>query len=128
MYQLVIDVDRYSEFLPWCQSSEIIEQSEDSQVASVTIDERMKSTSFTTRNRLEPDEAVHMSLVEGPFSQLVGTWRFKSLSETACRIDLEIEFEFKTKVFSIMMGPAFSKICDTLVDAFVRRANQQAGT
>jgi len=126
LYQLVIDVARYPEFLPWCKAARVLEQSEDSQVASVTIDERMKSASFTTKNQLEPDEAVHMTLVDGPFRQLRGTWRFKALAENACRVELEMEFEFKTKVFAMMMGPAFNKICDTMVDAFVRRADQLA--
>lgn len=124
MYQLVTDVDRYPEFLPWCKAARVLEQTEDSQTATVTIDERMKSASFTTRNQLVPAEAIHMTLVDGPFRQLSGTWRFKSLAENACRVELEIDFEFKTKVFAIMMSPAFSKICDTMVDAFVRRANQ----
>lgn len=124
MYQLVTDVDRYPEFLPWCRAAHVVEQSGDSQTATVTIDERMKSASFTTKNRLEPGEAIHMTLVDGPFRQLSGTWRFKSLAKNACRVELDIDFEFKTKVFAIVMGPAFSKICDTLVDAFVRRANQ----
>ncbi len=128
MYHLVTDVDRYPEFLPWCKAARVLEQTSDSQMASVTIDERMKSASFTTRNRLVPDEAVHMTLVEGPFRELSGTWRFKPLAENACRVELDIEFEFKTKVFAIMMGPAFSKICDTMVDAFVRRAQQLGAT
>ena len=124
MYQLVTDVDRYPEFLPWCKAARVLEQSEDCQTATVTIDERMRSASFTTRNQLVPNEAIHMTLIDGPFRQLSGTWRFKSLAENACRVELDIDFEFKTKVFAIMMGPAFSKICDTMVDAFVRRANQ----
>lgn len=93
-------------------------------MASITIDRRMQGARFTTRNRLVPDEAIHMALVDGPFRQLRGVWNFKPIDEDACRVELEIEFEFKSRVFAALMGTAFSKICDTMVAAFVKRADE----
>ncbi len=127
MYALVCDVESYQRFLPWCQASSITEQSDTHQIASLSIDKRMKGMTFTTRNRLEPPEAIHLSLVNGPFKQLNGVWRFKPIDTQACKVELEINFEFKSRVFAALMSPAFAKICDTMVDAFVKRADQLHG-
>ncbi|ASJ72459.1 type II toxin-antitoxin system RatA family toxin [Granulosicoccus antarcticus] len=123
MYGLVRDIGSYPTFLPWCQAATVAEQSEEHQVASITIDRRMQGARFTTRNRLVVNEAIHMSLVDGPFRQLNGVWKFKAIDEDACRVELEIEFEFKSRIFAALMGTAFSKICDTMVAAFVKRAD-----
>lgn len=124
MYRLVHDVEAYPDFLPWCQSATVTEQDERSQLATLTIDKRMKGLRFTTRNTLVENESIHMALVDGPFRQLKGEWRFKAIDDDACRVELQIDFEFKSRVFATLMGPAFSRICDTMVAAFVNRANQ----
>ena len=123
MYRLVRDVESYPTFLPWCESASVAEQTEDHQLASITIDRRMKGVRFTTRNRLMPDESISMALVDGPFRQLRGVWNFKPIDDKACRVELEIVFEFKSRIFAALMGAAFSKICDTMVAAFVKRAD-----
>lgn len=127
MYQLVHDVEAYPEFLPWCDSASISEQSETHQLASLSIDRRMRGIKFTTRNRLEENEAIHMSLVDGPFRQLKGVWRFKAIDDDACKVELEMDFVFKSRIFGKLLEPAFSKICDSMVAAFVKRADHLKG-
>jgi len=122
MYELVRDIESYPQFLPWCDSTNMIEQSDTHQLASITIDKRMKGISFTTRNTLVTNESLEMALVDGPFKQLSGIWRFKPLDEAACRVELSMDFEFQSRLLGVVMGPAFSKICDTMVAAFVKRA------
>lgn len=124
MYALVCDIESYPQFLPWCDTASVAEQSDTHQLATVTIDKRMKGISFTTRNTLTADESISMALVNGPFRTLRGVWRFKPISDDACRVELEMQFEFQSRVFGLIMGPAFTKICDTMVAAFVKRANQ----
>lgn len=124
MYQLVLDIESYPQFLPWCQSASVAAQDDSRQTATLTMDRRMRGTSFTTRNRLEENQAIHMQLVEGPFRRFGGAWHFKALDEQACRVELEMNFEFNSRVLAVVLGPAFSKICDTMVAAFVKRANQ----
>jgi len=124
MYALVCDIESYPDFLPWCDSASISERSDTHQVATVGIDRRMKGIQFTTRNRLEPDEAIHLALVNGPFKRLSGVWRFKPISEDACRVELEMDFEFSSRLLSALLGAAFARICDSMVQAFVRRADQ----
>jgi len=122
MYALVCDIESYSQFLPWCDVATILEQSEIHQVASVTVDRRMKGISFTTRNTLSPNESIHMALVSGPFKRFGGVWTFKAIDETACRVELSMDFEFQSRILGALLGPAFTKICDTMVAAFVKRA------
>lgn len=124
MYSLVHDVGAYPQFLPWCADAKVLEQSDDHQIASVFMDKRMQSLKFTTRNRLEPDSAIHMGLVDGPFKKLSGVWRFTEIEANACKVELAIDFEFKSRVLGMVLGGAFSKICDTMVAAFVKRADE----
>ena len=122
LYNLVLDVPAYPEFLPWCKASEVIEQDEAQQVATVTIDAIIKQVSFTTRNTLTPHSSIALQLQDGPFRSLNGEWRFKPLSDTASKVELDIEFEFASGALALAIKPVFLKIADTMLDAFVARA------
>jgi ribosome-associated toxin RatA of RatAB toxin-antitoxin module len=128
MYLLVCDIDSYPEFLPWCDNATISEQSELHQVATVYLDRRLQQSKFTTNNRLEPGRAIHMTLVDGPFRHLEGSWTFTPIGTDACRVGLEIDFEFKSRVLAMLMGAAFARVCDTLVSAFIQRAYKVLNT
>jgi len=127
LYDLVNDVSRYPEFLPWCSHGEVLECSDSHMVAGVTIARGPVRQRFVTRNRLIPDEAIHMQLVEGPFRHLEGVWRFTPLAEDACRIEFEIEYEVAGGLFGRLLAPVFEQIASTLVDAFSQRARQLYG-
>ncbi len=122
MYQLVCDIQRYPEFLPWCSEAQVSERSDTHQLASVSISRFSKQSTFTTKNVLVPSQQIDMQLVDGPFRQLSGTWRFKPLGESACKVELDIEFEFASAMFARMFTPAFEKACNTVVDSFIARA------
>ena len=83
--------------------------------------------SFTTHNRLQPGKEIAMQLVDGPFSQLEGSWLFESLGETGCKIALQLNYDFSSKMVSLVVGPVFSKIANSLVDAFQKRAAEVYG-
>ncbi len=123
MYRLVNQVDEYMHFLPWCRSSRILSQTEDEMVASVEIAKGVLNKTFTTRNRLFPDERIELHLVDGPFRQLEGAWTFQALkADNACKISLDLQFEFDSAMVSIAAKPIFTQIATTLVDAFCKRA------
>jgi len=122
MYRMVKDIEAYPEFLPWCSAAHVQEESDTHQVASVVIAKSIKQSRFTTRNRLEPDKAIHLSLVDGPFRRLDGHWVFTDIAGQGCRAELEVEFSFASRLLGAMIGPAFTRVCDSLVDAFLRRA------
>ncbi len=122
MFALVEKVEDYPKFLPWCRSSEVVWRKEDGMRASITIDFKALQQTFTTENRHVPGESIEMRLIEGPFRNFNGQWKFKPLSETACKIEFKLDYEFSSKVLDQLVGPVFGGIAGTLVDSFVKRA------
>ena len=122
MFELVADIERYPEFVPWCADSQLLERDDDSLVGRLEMAMGPLTGGLTTRNRLEPPGAMTLELVEGPFSQLQGEWQFKSLGETGCQVDLQMRFAFSNPVKDLVLGAAFEQTCNRLVDAFVARA------
>lgn len=85
---------------------------------------------FTTRNDHVPGREVRMHLVDGPFSNLEGVWKFISLggeSQRACKVELDLTYGFDNMALATLVGPVFDKIAGSLVDAFVKRAEQAYG-
>jgi ribosome-associated toxin RatA of RatAB toxin-antitoxin module len=86
---------------------------------------------FVTRNTHIENREVHMKLIKGPFSNLDGTWTFEPVgdnSQRACKVTLSLEYGFSSATLAAVVGPVFDKIAATLVDAFVKRAEQVYGT
>ena len=124
MFTLVNDVTRYQEFLPWCGGSEEISRGDEEVVASITIAYRGIEKSFTTRNKLEGTRRVIIALVDGPFSELHGVWEFIQLEENASKVKLELQFDFSNRWLEAVVGPVFRRIADSMVDSFVKRADE----
>lgn len=127
MFDLVNDIESYDRFLPWCRSSEVLSQSEDEIRATIEIAHGSLHKAFTTRNRLQKNKMVEMRLEQGPFKHLEGFWRFDMLGERACKVSLDLDFEFSNKLVGMAMGPIFSQIANSLVDAFSKRAVEVYG-
>ncbi|HMN58694.1 MAG TPA: type II toxin-antitoxin system RatA family toxin [Ottowia sp.] len=130
MYALVTDVARYPEFLPWCDHARVLSETESGMTAEVGIAFKGVKQSFTTRNEHVPEREVRMHLVDGPFSRLEGDWRFMPVgdgTQRACRIDLKLDYGFSNSVLAAVVGPVFDRIATSMVDAFVKRAEQVYG-
>lgn len=127
MYDLVVDVAQYPRFLPWCDHAKVLSTEADGMTAEVGISFGGIRQSFTTRNRHVPGREVHMQLVNGPFSKLDGQWRFIPVgdgSQRACRVELSLHYGFDNKALGALVGPVFDRIAGSLVDAFVKRADE----
>lgn len=122
MFRLVDDVDSYSDFLPWCNRSEVLSRSDDTVEATLELHKGAVSKTFTTRNTLRENEAIELALLGGPFRHLSGGWTFQSLGEEGSKVTLELEFEFESRVVDMMFGAFFEEICNSMVDAFTGRA------
>lgn len=122
MFDLVNDVARYPEFLPWCRNSRVVEESDEHMIAMIEIARGGIHQSFTTRNTLERPERLGLELVDGPFRTLRGEWRFQALREDACKVQLHLEFDFSSRIISMAFGPVFNQVCESMLDAFVKRA------
>ncbi|MDD2740719.1 MAG: type II toxin-antitoxin system RatA family toxin [Rhodocyclaceae bacterium] len=127
MYELVDYCEDYPLFLPWCSKTELKFRDELKTVATLHINYHSVKSSFTTQNEKQYPTLMKIQLVDGPFRRLEGSWRFKALAENACKIEFQLHYEFSSKLFEKVIGPVFSHIANTFVDAFVRRATQIDG-
>ena len=123
MYDLVNDIKRYPDFLPWCAGTEIHEESDSQIVASIDVAKSGVRHRLTTRNRLNAPTDIQMALVDGPFSDLGGAWEFLPLDEGACKVILKLHFEFSGSLARMTFGRVFSHAASTMVDAFCQRAH-----
>ena len=121
MFQLVNDVKGYPEFLPGCLGSKLISESPSEIVASLDVGKGPVRQSFTTKNFLQTNQQVEMTLLEGPFKKLHGVWTFTELSPSSCKISLSIEFEL-SGMLKFAFGGVFSQIANSMVEAFCQRA------
>lgn len=130
MFGLVTDVDRYPQFLPWCDRASVVAEDATGMTAQVGISFGGIRQSFTTRNTHVPGREVHMQLIDGPFSQLEGQWKFQPVGEgdqRACRIEFELRYGFSNIALATLVGPVFDRIAGSMVDAFVKRADEVYG-
>jgi ribosome-associated toxin RatA of RatAB toxin-antitoxin module len=127
MYALVIDVESYPEFLPWCSHAQVHSGNETHSIASMSLAIGKITHTFTTENNMEPGRSINIQLVKGPFKDLHGYWLFDPIDEKNCSIALKMNFEFKSRLLKLTIGKAFNLILDSLVDAFAQRAQQVYG-
>ncbi len=124
MFDLVNDVESYPEFLPWCSSTTLLSRTEDMVCAELEVTRIGISQRFSTCNRMVPGEYMEIELVEGPFKHLRGRWDFRALREDACKVELELDFDFSGKLINAAFGTVFHQVANTLVDAFCKRAEE----
>lgn len=122
MFTLVDDVAGYPDFLPWCVSAEVHEQADGLVEATLGLQKGAIRKSFTTRNSRREFEAIDLALVGGPFKHLSGGWRFQDLGDDGSKVSLDLEFEFESRLTDLMFGSFFEETCNSLVDAFSKRA------
>lgn len=130
MFKLVTDVAEYPKFLPWCDRASVLEQDEHGMRAEIGISFGGIRQSFTTRNEHVPGRKVAMRLVDGPFSNLDGQWTFSPVGDPgqrACKVELDLSYGFRNAALAAVVGPVFDRIAGSLVDAFVKRAEQVYG-
>jgi len=124
MYALVEGIEDYPSFLPWCAAAEVHERHPGRTRATLTARLGALKQSFTTENENRAGEAINMRLVKGPFRRFASEWRFVPLGERASRIEFTLQYEFASRTLGRLLAPLFDGIADSMVDAFVRRADE----
>jgi len=127
MFDLVVDVTSYPSFLPWCGEAHVRDSGPEGMIATLTIAFKGLRQSFTTRNDHIEGQRIGMRLVDGPFAMLTGEWTFTPLSESACRVDFQLDYRFSNSLLEKVVGSVFDPIAKSFVDAFVRRADELYG-
>jgi ribosome-associated toxin RatA of RatAB toxin-antitoxin module len=156
MYEIVNDVRRYPEFVPWCPATRVFEETGTSIHAAVEIARSGVKLSVATRNTMVPGERIDLTLADGPLQTLEGSWQFVPIVERAlpavpgaipataapgpaspdgassprlrgCRVELRVRFAFRNAALTLLFGPVFEASWDSLVDAFIVRARELHG-
>lgn len=124
MYELINEVSCYPEFLPNCKSAKVVESTSNKMTASLLVSKGGIEKWFTTENTLIPNEKVIMDLKDGPFKKLSGYWQLTPLSDEACKVSLELEYEFSSKLIEMAFGKVFQTLINNMVNAFTNRAKE----
>lgn len=122
LFALVQEVEDYPAFLPWCAGVSVIERGAESATARIDIDFHGVRAHFTTANEYHEPDRIVLTLRDGPFRRLDGTWTFRMLTDSACKVELALNYEFATRPLEALIGPVFNHIADSFIDAFVKRA------
>ena len=128
MFDLVADVGRYSEFLPWVIATRVRSDSETEMVADMLIGFSALREKFTSRVTKERPHRIKVHYVDGPLSDLDNVWEFRALDDNACELDFTVEFTFRSAIFEKLAGQYFDKAFRKLVAAFETRAAQLYGS
>lgn len=127
MFDLVNDIGQYPAFLPNCLSARVLEKSDDELLGELCLGKAGIRQRFVTRNRLRPPEAIDMELVEGDFSHFNAQWRFEAMGGDACKVTLEMDFAFRSKLIHLAAGSLFRGTAGEMVDAMAARARAVYG-
>lgn len=134
MYALVADVESYPQFLPSCRAARVLKREGDQVCGEIDLDFKGIRQSFSTCNRMVPNERIDMELLDGPFSQLSGGWQFQDLGRgqesgrvQGSKVALCLQYDFSNRVLGLALGPVFGLFANGLVDAFNQRAQQTYG-
>lgn len=124
VYDLVADIDSYQEFLPWCESSRVIDSDSNLVVGEVRVGMPGVQELLVTRNTMEPYERIGLELLEGPFSHFQGEWLFTELS-SGCKVTIDLTYQFKSLVLHLLISRLSDMIVNRILHAFSDRASAQ---
>ena len=127
MFDLIEAAEFYPAFLPWCASAVVLQRDDAVVVARLQVAYLGARFEFTTRNPKRRPEFMAIGLEEGPFRRFEGSWHLKPLSSWGCRIEFALSYDFTSSVMGSLASPVFRRIADTMVDAFMQRADSVYG-
>lgn len=127
MFDLVADVKRYREFLPWVMATRVRSDSDTEMLADMVVGFKSIRETFTSRVMKKRPLEIAVHYVDGPLSDLDNVWTFRAIDETTCEIDFAVVFEFKNRVFQALAGQYFDRAFRKMVAAFETRAGELYG-
>lgn len=128
MFDLVADVGRYGEFLPWVIATRVRSNSETEMVADMVVGFKAIRESFTSRVQKDRPREIAVRYIDGPLSDLDNVWTFREIDASTCEIDFFVDFTFKNRLFEKIAGQYFDKAFRKMVEAFEKRAAALYGT
>jgi len=126
LFDLVADIERYPEFLPWCVGARVRERRDDYILGDLLIGWRMVRERFTSRVHLYRPDRIDVEYAEGPFKYLENHWKFIP-QNGGTLIDFHVDFEFRSRVLTGIVETVFTEAVKRMVSAFEKRARQLYG-
>ncbi|MBF0380335.1 MAG: type II toxin-antitoxin system RatA family toxin [Magnetococcales bacterium] len=123
MYDLVVDMDRYPEFIPWLAKARKYDEKDNQFMSEMTISFKGMRETFKTKDTVIPGKKISISNVSGPFKHLDSEWCFTDSPSGGCTIDFFIDFRFKSRLIEMALGPVFGEASRRMVEAFRNRAD-----
>src|SRR4051812_45329075 len=133
MFDLVADMEHYPEFVPLCQSMRVRKRTMGGEgieavVADMTVAYKVVRETFTSRVTLDrPNLQIFVEYLNGPFSRMENRWDFHPAGERSCDVEFFISYEFKSRMFAMLMGAMFEAAFRRFAEAFERRADKVYG-
>ncbi|MDE1914509.1 MAG: type II toxin-antitoxin system RatA family toxin [Sphingomonadales bacterium] len=127
MFDLVADVARYGEFLPWVIATRVREDSETEMVADMLVGFKMLREKFTSRVEKQSPSRITVHYVDGPMRDLDNSWTFRDVDGGGCELDFSVKFSFRNALFESIAGQYFDRAFRKMVEAFETRAAELYG-
>lgn len=124
MFDLIEQAEHYPQFIPWCTDAAILERSEEVVAARISMRVAGLTLSLQTRNPKRRPHWLALRMVQGPLRRFEGEWRLTPLNASACRVEFTLAYEFADRLTERLAGPVFARMADTMVDAYVARAER----
>jgi coenzyme Q-binding protein COQ10 len=122
LFDLVADVERYSEFLPWVVAVRIRSASDKEVIADLVVGFSAFKERFTSRVTLDKPHRIHVDYIEGPLKYLRNEWRFDPAPDGGTNLFFSVDFAFRSRIFQALAGEMFDRALRRMTDAFERRA------
>ncbi|MBK18927.1 MAG: ubiquinone-binding protein [Rhodospirillaceae bacterium] len=122
LFNLVSDVERYPEFLPWCVGARISQREENTFHADLMVGFKLVREVYTSKVVLERHSFINVEYQKGPFKHLINYWKFNE-QENGCELEFFIDFEFRSRMLKGIIGPFFGEAINRMVGAFEERAS-----
>ncbi|MBI1272790.1 MAG: type II toxin-antitoxin system RatA family toxin [Alphaproteobacteria bacterium] len=124
LYDLVADIERYPEFLPWCRTAHVLERKGNNVTADLVIGYKAFSENFRSHVTLKPGKRIEVDYGGGPLTHLANKWEFAPAPGKSCKLSFYVDFDFRSSLLSGLMGVFFEQAFGRMVDAFEARAQE----
>lgn len=127
IFDLVTDVGSYPQFLPWCMAARVRERTDDYLLADVVIGYKIYREKFTSRAHFKRPYWIEVEYINGPLEHLTTRWEFEPADDGGTQIKLHIDFDFRSRMYRMVMEQFFHHIVKRMTEAFIKRANKLYG-
>jgi coenzyme Q-binding protein COQ10 len=127
MFDLVADVRRYPEFLPWVSAMRVRKDTAEETLADMIVGFKGLRETFTSKVTKQHPETIRVEYIEGPLKYLNNDWRFRADGEGGCLVDFSVDFAFKNRMFEMLAGQVFGVALRRMIGAFEERAAKLYG-